>query len=77
MIRNLYLKTQKTLVMVNVFYDRDLLGVQSQLGIMLARLPSTSLRGLDAEAVDVEVDLSKSLPCRTLVYHIKPSFFII
>jgi len=26
---------------------------------MLARLSSASLRGLDAEAVDVEVDLSK------------------
>jgi len=34
---------------------------------MLARLSSASLRGLDAEAVDVEVDLSKGLPCWTLV----------
>ncbi|MFQ5344636.1 MAG: YifB family Mg chelatase-like AAA ATPase [Mariprofundus sp.] len=34
---------------------------------MLARLPSASLRGLDAEAVDVEVDLSRGLPCWTLV----------
>jgi len=34
---------------------------------MLARLQSASLRGLDAEAVDVEVDLSKGLPCWTLV----------
>jgi len=36
---------------------------------MLARLSSASLRGLDAEAVDVEVDLSRGLPCWTLVYH--------
>ncbi|MDQ6970462.1 MAG: YifB family Mg chelatase-like AAA ATPase [Mariprofundus sp.] len=34
---------------------------------MLARLSSASLRGLDAEAVDVEVDLSRGLPCWTLV----------
>jgi len=34
---------------------------------MLARLGSASLRGLDAEAVDVEVDLSRGLPCWTLV----------
>ncbi|TLS76700.1 ATP-binding protein [Mariprofundus erugo] len=34
---------------------------------MLARLCSASLRGLDAEAVDVEVDLSKGLPCWSLV----------
>ncbi|MDQ6996311.1 MAG: YifB family Mg chelatase-like AAA ATPase [Mariprofundus sp.] len=34
---------------------------------MLARLSSASLRGFDAEAVDVEVDLSKGLPCWTLV----------
>jgi len=34
---------------------------------MLARLCSASLRGLDAEPVDVEVDLSKGLPCWTLV----------
>jgi len=34
---------------------------------MLARLCSASLRGLDAEHVDVEVDLSKGLPCWTLV----------
>jgi len=42
---------------------------------MLSRLSSASLRGLDAEAVDVEVDLSKVLLCWTLVYHIKPSLF--
>jgi len=40
---------------------------------MLARLSSASLRGLDAEAVDVEVDLSRGLPVWTLVYHIKPA----
>ncbi|EAU55897.1 YifB family Mg chelatase-like AAA ATPase [Mariprofundus ferrooxydans] len=34
---------------------------------MLARLHSASLRGLDAEHVDVEVDLSRGLPCWTLV----------
>lgn len=34
---------------------------------MLARLGSASLRGLDAEAVDVEVDLSRGLPCWNLV----------
>jgi len=34
---------------------------------MLARLFSASLRGLDAEPVDVEVDLSRGLPCWTLV----------
>ncbi|MFQ5519402.1 MAG: magnesium chelatase domain-containing protein, partial [Mariprofundus sp.] len=34
---------------------------------MLARLSSASLRGLDAEAVDVEVDLSRGLPCWTLI----------
>ncbi len=34
---------------------------------MLARLCSASLRGLDAEAVDVEVDLSRGLPCWSLV----------
>jgi len=34
---------------------------------MLARLSSASLRGLDAEAVDVEVDLSKGLPVWSLV----------
>jgi len=34
---------------------------------MLARLSSASLRGLDAEAVDVEVDLSRGLPCWSLV----------
>ena len=34
---------------------------------MLARLSSASLRGLDAEAVDVEVDLSRGIPCWTLV----------
>jgi len=34
---------------------------------MLARLSSASLRGLDAEAVDVEVDLTKGLPCWPLV----------
>ena len=34
---------------------------------MLARLPSASLRGLDAEAVDVEVDLSRGLPSWNMV----------
>lgn len=34
---------------------------------MLARLGSASLRGLDAERVDVEVDLSRGLPCWNLV----------
>ncbi|MDQ6955376.1 MAG: YifB family Mg chelatase-like AAA ATPase [Mariprofundaceae bacterium] len=34
---------------------------------MLARLSSASLRGLDAEAVDVEVDLSRGLPCWNMV----------
>ncbi len=34
---------------------------------MLARLCSASIRGLDAEAVDVEVDLSRGLPCWSLV----------
>ncbi|PIW46280.1 MAG: ATP-dependent protease [Zetaproteobacteria bacterium CG12_big_fil_rev_8_21_14_0_65_54_13] len=34
---------------------------------MLARLCSASLRGVDAEPVDVEVDLSKGLPCWALV----------
>jgi len=34
---------------------------------MLARLPSASLRGLDAEPVDVEVDLSRGLPCWSMV----------
>ena len=34
---------------------------------MLARLASASLRGLDAEAVDVEVDLSRGLPCWNMV----------
>jgi magnesium chelatase family protein len=34
---------------------------------MLARLCSASLRGLDAEAVDVEVDLARGLPCWNLV----------
>lgn len=34
---------------------------------MLARLSSASLRGLDAEAVDVEVDLSRGIPCWSLV----------
>jgi len=38
---------------------------------MLARLSSASLRGLDAEAVDVEVDLSRGLPVWTLVGRIK------
>jgi len=45
-----------------------------QAGIMLARLCSASLRGLDAEHVDVEVDLSQGLPCWTLVYHINQTF---
>lgn len=34
---------------------------------MLARLASASLLGLDAEAVDIEVDLSRGLPCSKLV----------
>jgi len=34
---------------------------------MLARLTSASLRGLDAETVDVEVDLSRGLPCWNMV----------
>jgi len=34
---------------------------------MLARLSSASLRGLDAEPVDVEVDLSRGIPCWSLV----------
>jgi len=34
---------------------------------VLARLSSASLRGLDAEAVDVEVDLSRGLPCWNMV----------
>ena len=34
---------------------------------MLARLCSASLRGLDAEHVDIEVDLSRGLPCWNLV----------
>jgi len=34
---------------------------------LLARLGSASLRGLDAERVDVEVDLSRGLPCWNLV----------
>jgi len=34
---------------------------------MLARLASASVRGLDAEAVDVEVDLSRGLPCWNMV----------
>jgi magnesium chelatase family protein len=34
---------------------------------MLSRLPSASLRGLDAEAVDVEVDLSRGLPSWNMV----------
>jgi len=34
---------------------------------MLARLASASLRGLDAEPVDVEVDLSRGLPCWNMV----------
>jgi len=34
---------------------------------MLSRLESAALRGLDAEHVDVEVDLSRGLPCWTLV----------
>ncbi len=42
---------------------------------MLARLSSASLRGLDAEAVDVEVDLSRGLPCWSLVGRIKSMFF--
>ncbi len=34
---------------------------------MLARLASAALRGLSAEAVDVEVDLSRGLPCWNMV----------
>ncbi len=34
---------------------------------MLARLPSATLRGLNAEAVDVEVDLSRGLPAWNMV----------
>jgi len=34
---------------------------------MLARLTSAALRGLDAEAVDVEVDLSRGLPAWSMV----------
>ncbi len=34
---------------------------------MLARLSSASIRGLDAEGVDVEVDLSKGLPVWSLI----------
>jgi len=34
---------------------------------MLARLPSAALRGLTAEAVDVEVDLSRGLPAWNMV----------
>jgi len=34
---------------------------------MLARLPSATLRGLDAEPVEVEVDLSRGLPCWNMV----------
>ncbi|MDQ6952527.1 MAG: YifB family Mg chelatase-like AAA ATPase [Mariprofundaceae bacterium] len=34
---------------------------------MLARLPSAALRGLDADPVDVEVDLSRGLPCWSMV----------
>ncbi|MDQ6994141.1 MAG: YifB family Mg chelatase-like AAA ATPase [Mariprofundaceae bacterium] len=34
---------------------------------MLSRLPSAALRGLDAEPVDVEVDLSRGLPCWSMV----------
>ena len=34
---------------------------------MLARLPSATLRGLDAEPVDVEVDLSRGLPAWNMV----------
>ncbi|MDX8407536.1 MAG: magnesium chelatase domain-containing protein, partial [Mariprofundaceae bacterium] len=34
---------------------------------MLARLASASIRGLDAEAVDVEVDLSRGLPTWNMV----------
>jgi len=34
---------------------------------MLARLASASLRGLEAEAVDVEVDLSRGMPSWSLV----------
>lgn len=34
---------------------------------MLARLASAALRGLDAEAVDVEIHLSRGLPCWSMV----------
>jgi magnesium chelatase family protein len=34
---------------------------------MLARLASASLRGIDAESVDVEVDLSRGMPSWSLV----------
>ncbi|HKI61851.1 MAG TPA: magnesium chelatase domain-containing protein [Mariprofundaceae bacterium] len=34
---------------------------------MLARLASATIRGLDAEAVDVEVDLSRGLPVWNMV----------
>ena len=34
---------------------------------MLARLASASIRGLDAEAVDIEVDLSRGLPAWNMV----------
>jgi len=34
---------------------------------MLARLASATIRGLDAEAVDVEVDLSRGLPAWNMV----------
>jgi len=34
---------------------------------MLARLPSAALRGLNAEPVDVEVDLSRGLPAWNMV----------
>jgi len=34
---------------------------------MLARLPSAALRGLNTEAVDVEVDLSRGLPAWNMV----------
>jgi len=34
---------------------------------MLSRLPSAALRGLQAEPVDVEVDLSRGLPAWNMV----------
>jgi len=37
------------------------------MGFMLARLHSASIRGLDAEPVDVEVDLSRGLPAWSMV----------